>query len=262
MDMTDPAWVERAIERYRPWAIINAGGYVRVDEAEGDTERCVRENTHGPAVLAAKCAVHGIHLLSFSSDLVFDGQRQSPYVESDVTAPLNVYGRSKAKAERKMLDAHPDTLIVRTSSFFGPWDPHNFLTQALKALGSGSPFAAASDITVSPTYVPDLVHACLDLIIDRETGIWHLTNAQPLTWAEFALKACEMAGVDASRLEARPAHLLGYLAKRPTYSALGSERAILLPSLDDALARYIHLHLQQQPAVQPYADADINYGNS
>jgi dTDP-4-dehydrorhamnose reductase len=246
MDITNPDSVERIITQYQPWAIINAGGYVRVDEAEKDFERCFRENTQGPSILAVACVRQNIHLLTFSSDLVFDGQQQSPYVETDPVSPLNIYGKSKVDAERKVLGTHPDSLVVRTSSFFGPWDNYNFLTQALKTLAAGSPFVAANDMTVSPTYVPDLVHACLDLLIDRETGLWHLTNAQPITWADLALKASEMAGIDASRLEARPSSQLNHAAPRPLYSALHSERGILLPALDDALSRY--LRLQQAAA--------------
>lgn len=92
MDITNPSAVETAILRYRPWAIVNAGGYVRVDDAEREVERCMSENAHGPSVLAVACARHDIHLLTFSSDLVFDGQKESPYVESDLVSPLNVYG--------------------------------------------------------------------------------------------------------------------------------------------------------------------------
>ncbi|MGV3741671.1 MAG: family 1 glycosylhydrolase, partial [Burkholderiaceae bacterium] len=241
MDIADPASVERAIEQYQPWAIINAGGYVRVNDAEKEAERCLRDNTHGAAVLAVACIRHKLQLLTYSSDLVFDGQKQAPYVESDAVSPLNMYGRSKVDAERRVLTAYPEALVIRTSSFFGPWDRHNFVTQALDALAQGNPFAAASDMTVSPTYVPDLVHASLDLLIDKECGIWHLTNTDPLTWYELARKACEMANVDPGLLEARSCAELGYAAARPAYSALSSERAILLPSLDDALSRYLRL---------------------
>lgn len=244
MDIADLDSVERVIAHYKPWAIINACGYVRVDDAEKDIERCFRENVHGPSLLARVCARHGIQLLTFSSDLVFDGRQHSPYVETDAVAPLNVYGRSKAESEQKVLDSHPDALVIRTSAFFGPWDRFNFVTQALQSLSEGKPFAAACDITVSPTYVPDLVNACLDLVVDKERGIWHLTNSQPVTWAELALKASIMAGVDSSRLEARPSKDLGYVAVRPTYSALLSERGILLPALDDALSRYLHSRQQ------------------
>lgn len=247
MDIADPASVEEAIARFQPWAIINASGYVRVDDAERESERCFRENTKGPATLAAACAHHNIQLLTFSSDLVFDGGRDTPYVESDAVRPINIYGRSKADAEREVLDRHPGALVVRTSSFFGPWDQFNFVTIALRTLGEGKPFTAPKDITVSPTYVPDLVNTSLDLLIDRESGIWHLTNGQPITWSEFALKAAELGGVDASRLEPRAARECNFIAPRPAFSPLHSERAILLPKLDNALERYLE-QWEDEPA--------------
>ncbi len=250
MDIADPASVERALERYRPWAVINASGYVRVDEAENDVERCFRENVDGPAVLAAACARHGVHFTTFSSDLVFDGTSDNPYVETDSVAPLNIYGKSKAAAESAVLERLPGALVIRTSSFFGPWDNYNFVTQALSVLGSGRPFAAASDLTVSPTYVPDLVRTCLDLIIDRESGVWHLTNGEPVTWLELAGKAAAHAGVDASRLEAQPAAQSNYIAVRPQYSALHTERAILMPPLDSALSRYLHQRREEVQVTQ------------
>jgi dTDP-4-dehydrorhamnose reductase len=227
--------------------VINTAGYVRVDQAETDVERCMRENAIGPAILAAACARHAIHLTTFSSDLVFDGRQDQPYVESSAVAPLNVYGRSKMEAEQRVLDKHPGALVVRTSAFFGPWDKHNFVTLALQALERGDSFTAASDMTVSPTYVPDLVHACLDLAIDGEAGVWHLANVGGVSWAELALKAAEAAGVDASRLEAKPAFDCGFTAARPRSTVLTSERGILLPALDNALARYLELRNQEDP---------------
>ncbi len=239
MDIADPASVEQAIAQLRPWAVVNASGYVRVDDAEHDVERCFRENATGPAVLAAACARHGVHLTTFSSDLVFDGRQANPYVETDAVAPINTYGRSKAEGERAVLDCHPDALVVRTSSFFGPWDEFNFVAQALSALESGAPFAAASDITVSPTYVPDLVNVCLDLMIDRERGVWHLTNGHAVTWAQLAGMAAQHAGVDCSLLGAQPAAACNFVAARPLNTALHTNRAVLLPTLDNALARYL-----------------------
>jgi len=239
MDIADPASVEAAIQLYQPWAIINAGGYVRVHQAEQEQARCVRENTHGSAVLAIACARHGIRLLGFSSDLVFDGSKGAPYMESDRTAPLNVYGRSKAEAEQRMLAIHPGTLVVRTSAFFGPWDSHNFVTNALQALAAGERFAAADDVIVTPTYVPDLVQACLDLLIDQESGIWHLSNGEALSWHQLAQRACLLAGIGTDGLEARAAATFDGQAAQPSFSALGSERGNLMPTLDDALVRYV-----------------------
>ena len=241
MDMTNPASVEAAIARYRPWALINAAGYVRIDQAEVDVERCRRENTLAPAILAMACIRHKLRFVTFSSDLVFDGQTDRPYVESDPVSPRGVYGRSKVDAEKRVLESDPQALVVRTSAFFGPWDEHNFVTRALNAMESGQPFTAPADLTVSPTYVPDLVHACLDLLIDKEKGIWHLTNGAPVTWAQLALMAAQAAGVDTSRFEERPASPRSVDAPRPTYSALASERATVLPPLSDALERYAAL---------------------
>ena len=238
MDITDERSIERALDVHAPWAIVNAAGYVRVDAAEQDVERCFRENTLGPSTLAAACARHRLPLVTFSTDLVFDGRRQAPYVETDGIAPLSVYGKSKAAAETLVLDRHPQALVIRTSSFFGPWDEHNFITSALRALRCGRPFAAASDTTVSPTYVPDLVHASLDLLIDREAGIWHLTNGEPITWADLALRAAELAEVDPSSLQACQSEQLRFMAARPRYSALSSQRSFAMPGLDDALDRY------------------------
>jgi dTDP-4-dehydrorhamnose reductase len=255
MDIAVQASVDSALSRYQPWAVINASGYVDVDNAEHEPDRCFRENTLGPAILAAACGARGIQLLTFSSDLVFDGSRQSPYLESHTVKPLNNYGRSKEEAERRVQEACPEALVVRTSAFFGPWDNYNFVTLAMKALVEGQRFPVSTDITVSPTYVPDLVHASLDLLIDRAAGIWHLTNAHALTWAEFALMAAAKAGIGNSSLDARASHELGYKATRPAYSALSSERGIILPTLDDALDRY--MASRQETAMAP-AEKMIN----
>jgi dTDP-4-dehydrorhamnose reductase len=239
MDIADADSVARAIDREEPWAIINAAGYVRVDDAEKDVERCFRENALGPEALARLCSRDGVRLVTFSSDLVFDGRNSDPYVETDRVAPLNVYGRSKAEGEQRVLERNPQALVVRTSAFFGPWDRYNYITVLLRTLREGGEFCAANDTVVSPTYVPDLVNACLDLLIDEESGLWHLANASALTWADLALRAIELSRADARRLRPCPAKTLGHKAPRPAFSALASARSQLLPSVDDALARYI-----------------------
>ena len=247
LDLAVAASVAAALDEVRPWAVINTAGYVRVDEAELEPERCFRENTTGAATLARECARRSLPLLTFSSDLVFDGLGQTPYVESDAVAPLNLYGRSKAEAERLVLASDASALVVRTSAFFGPRDGHNFVTVALRALAGGESFAAADDVRVSPTYVPDLVRACLDLLVDGESGIWHLATAGEATWAELARRAASLAGLDPSLVEGVPIDDLGLAARRSRYSVLGSERGALLPSLDDALSRYV---AEPEPALE------------
>ncbi len=241
MDITNPHDILLALERFRPWAVINAAGYVRVDDAEHDRLACYRGNVRGARVLASACAEAHLPFMTFSSDLVFDGDRQSPYRESDSVGPLNFYGRAKAVAERHVLRLHPQALIIRTSAFFGPWDHYNFVTVALRTLAAGKRFPAANDAVVSPTYVPDLAHACLDLLVDHESGVWHLANQGETSWAEFARDVAQRAGFDRKRIQSRPARWFAWPAPRPRYSVLGSERGLLLPTLPDALDRYFSL---------------------
>ncbi len=238
LDVTDPAAVAGALATHRPWAVVNAAGYVRVDDAEQERERCREINTCGAEVLAEACATAGIRLLTFSTDLVFDGQSSRPYLESDPVAPLSVYGRTKAEAERAVLGRLPSALVVRTSAFFGPWDRANFVTQALTLLRERHP-VRTSPAVVSPTYVPDLVHVALDLLIDGESGVWHLANRGALSWGELARRAATLTRLDPSLVEECDPAVLGHVAPRPAYSALGSERGELLPTLDEALDRYL-----------------------
>ena len=250
LDIADHDSVQQAIDHYQPWAVINAAGYVRVDDAEADVERCIRENVLGPVSLAKECERHEVPLVTFSSDLVFDGRKRNLYVESDVCAPLNVYGRSKAEAEQRVLEHFPKALVVRTSAFFGPWDRFNFIHAVLDSLSTGRPFYAASDLTISPTYVPDLVNTVLDLLIDGEHGIWHVANAGEVSWADFARMAALKAGRDVAGIKSRPAHTLGFVAQRPAFTALSSERGSFMPSLEDSLDCCIREMAASHPKVQ------------
>jgi dTDP-4-dehydrorhamnose reductase len=230
LDIADEASVERAIDRYRPWAIINAAGYVRVNDAENEREKCFRDNSQGAATLARSCARHGIQLVTFSSDLVFDGRLGRAYVETDLPTPTGVYGESKASAERQVSHFNPQALIVRTSAFFGPWDRYSFIHSVLASLKEGRQFRVRQDATVSPTYVPDLVDRVLDLLIDGESGVWHLVNEGALSWGDLARSAARYAGLDNNLI------VVGRDGK--TSTALSSERGPSLPTFAKALGRY------------------------
>jgi dTDP-4-dehydrorhamnose reductase len=238
MDIADPDSVSAALGRYEPWAIVNAAGYVRVDDAEREVERCMRENVAGPTNLARACANSKIPLITFSSDLVFAGFKRTPYVESDAVLPLNVYGKSKADAEQKVLDAFPGALVIRTSAFFGPWDKFNFVNCVLSAVSERRMFWAANDVTISPTYIPDLVNATLDLLIDDEQGVWHLANSGALTWAELARSVVQSAGYDPNYIGSCANESFGLAASRPAFSVLSSERASLMRPFEEALVAY------------------------
>jgi dTDP-4-dehydrorhamnose reductase len=232
MDIADPQSVKAALGCHNPWAVINTAGYVRVPQAEDEPEKCFRENAAGAENLARACAETGIPLVTFSSDLVFDGSLNRPYRESDGVNPTCVYGASKAEAERLVLAAHEGSLVVRTSAFFGPWDRYNFIWWVLNSLSKGETVEAKTDL-ISPTYVPDLVHEVLNLLVDGGTGLWHLANPGAMSWYELAQTVAERAGYDS-----------GLIAKVSGESVLNtvltSERGVLLPSLESALSRFFN----------------------
>ncbi len=237
-DITDVAAVERVLDALHPWALINAAGYACMHQAESDPETCRRVNTTGPAILAKACGKRGIALLNFSSDRVFDGRKSNPYVESDPVTPACVYGRSKAEAERKVLQLHPEALVVRAGAFFGSWDAVNPLTRSLAQLQTGEPVLVSDDHVHSPTYLPDLVHTCLDLLVDGEKGIWHLASPGEITWAGLLKGAAELLGLETALIrKAKTGRSTGY-SQYKMNTVLDSERGRLLPTLEDALARY------------------------
>jgi dTDP-4-dehydrorhamnose reductase len=230
MDIADPDSVRSAIEQYRPWALVNAAGYVRVTDADWEEAVCMRQNALGAECLAEMCQKYSLALVTFSSDLVFDGKSGRPYVELDQTTPICTYGRSKAEAEARVLKRYPDALVIRTSAFFGPWDTHNFVYRTLSHLKAERPLNLSASQIVSPTYVPDLASAALDLLIDTESGIWHLANEGSRSWFDFG---CELA-----EREHLPVRMLVPEESCPRNTTLASRRGRLMPSLEDALSRF------------------------
>src|SRR5690606_34001130 len=161
----------------------------RVDEPR------LQEAVLDAEALACACATLHIPHVMFSSDLVFDGRLGRPYVESDRVCPVGVYGVSQAEDERRVLQAYPQALVIRAGACFGPWDSGNFVDAVLRTLGEQRTFAASDDTVVSPTYLPDLVHGTLDILIDGAAGIWHLANQGRMSWYELAAHVAQEAGV-------------------------------------------------------------------
>jgi dTDP-4-dehydrorhamnose reductase len=148
-------------------------------------------------------------------------------------SPANVYGRSKAEAETRVLGAMPEALVVRTSAFFGPWDRYNFAWNVIERLAAGERVTACDRTIVSPTYVPDLCQATLDLLVDGEAGLWHLANPGQVSWFEFARRVAEGAGFDPALVQ--PATPAG----KPGLTALASRRGTMLRPFEQALEEYL-----------------------
>ena len=235
LDITDEESIAAALERYKPWAIINTAGFVRTWEADEKFDECLAINATGPELLAKACNAAGIPLVAFSSDLVFDGKLGRPYVEPDRTAPSCAYGKSKAEAEARLSAIDSDALIIRTSAFFGPWDRHNFLFNTIERLKRGEEVVASDTTIISPTYVPDLVQATLDLLLDEEKGIWHLTNQGAISWHDLAKEAAEAAKLDRSLIRlVRPSE-----DEEQADTSLSSNRGLLLRPFEGAIAEFV-----------------------
>jgi dTDP-4-dehydrorhamnose reductase len=238
IDITNREQIEQVIQELKPWAVINTASFLQVDQAETACDSCYLVNTHGPDNLAYFTNKYNIKLLTFSSDMVFDGKKNDYYLENDAVSPLNIYGRSKALAEQCVLKNDPSALIVRMGALFSAWDEQNYVVKMLNQLNARQPVIAEHDLFISPTYIPDLVHTSLNLLIDDESGIWHLANTGKISWAMLAREIAERAGHNVNLIRAVSVNDMDYKAVRPKYSALKSERGMLLPSLDKALNNF------------------------
>jgi len=162
---------------------------------------------------------------------VFDGSLGRSYLEPDAAAPSTAYGESKAEGEKRVLTSNGDALIVRSSSFFGPWDRYNFLYETLRRLARGEEVEASATRIVSPTYVPELVQATLDLLLDEASGLWHLANQGAASFHDLAHEAADRAGLDK--------RLIRLADTAPSDTSLSSERGILLRPVDEALTSFM-----------------------
>jgi dTDP-4-dehydrorhamnose reductase len=171
-------------------------------------------------------------MMTFTSDWVFDGTQRRPYVESDPVSPMELYGASQAIAEHRVLTRYPGALIVRTSNLFG-WPDADEIHDALVQLDAGFDVVVPSESITARTYVPHLLTACLDLFLDRASGIWHLTNVGHVTLRELIEQLTQELGSSADSLE-RCAEEASRV--RPIRCAvLSSERGALMPRLECAI---------------------------
>jgi dTDP-4-dehydrorhamnose reductase len=198
---------------YRPDRVLHAAAWTNVDGAEADPEGAARVNVEGTRRVAAL----GAPIVYYSTDYVFDGSKREPYLESDETHPLSVYGRTKLEGEREVRDGW----IVRASWLFG-WTSHNFVRTMLRLAGEREDVSVVDDQRGCPTYVGHLAAATKD-VLELPRGVYHVAPAGECTWAEFAEAIFEEAGLDCSVRRITTADF-PRSAARPAYSVLRSER--------------------------------------
>ena len=187
LDLAAPESVETALDSLRFDILLNAAAYTAVDRAEQEPDLAFRINRDGTAALARAAARRSAPFVHVSTDYVFDGRKRAPYLEDDVAAPQNVYGRSKRAGEVAALE-FARTLVVRTAWVHSPFG-HNFVRTMLKRAAEGAAIRVVDDQRGAPTYAPDLAAALLQAvprILDGRSGLYHLTSRGETTWHGFA----------------------------------------------------------------------------
>jgi len=222
LDLTYVEAIEPWVRSVRPDLVINCAAYTAVDAAETDVETARMVNAIAVGALAETAARHDAGLVTFSTDYVFDGDKETGYVESDEANPLSVYGRTKLEGEQRAMAAHPDVLVVRTSWLLSSTH-RNFLTTMLCKLAEGE-VTVVTDQRGRPTFVDDLVHGTLDAVNAGATGILHLANQGVTTWYGLAVEIASLAGYDPDSVKPISSADLDRPARRPANSVLDSDR--------------------------------------
>jgi dTDP-4-dehydrorhamnose reductase len=239
LDIADEAAVAAKFGLERPDVAINCAAWTDVDGAEEHEEEATRINGAAAGNVAAAAASAGASVVQVSSDYVFDGSKGAPYVETDQTAPLSAYGRSKLAGEEAVRAANKRHFVVRSAWLFGTGG-RNFVETMLRLAADHGEVLVVRDQVGSPTYTWHLAYGIVRLIEGVEYGIHHMAAAGACSWYEFAREIFDQAKVECKVMSATT-DMLGRPAPRPPYSALTSQRehAIELPSWQDGLAAYL-----------------------
>ena len=249
LDVSAPEAVERTLGAMDFDALVNCTGYHRTDEAEDNAALAVAVNAHAVRAMARVCAAKGARLVHVSTDYVFGGgaARAAPLAEDDATAPVNVYGASKALGETLALLECEDVVVLRVASLFGVAGSSgkggNFVETMIRAGREKGALRVVADQTMSPTATADVARVILRILAEGcPPGVYHAANSGAATWYEFARAIVRRAGVAA---EVAPCASADYptRAARPRYSALDNAKLAsalgAMPPWQDALDRYL-----------------------
>ncbi|MCM4150231.1 dTDP-4-dehydrorhamnose reductase [Arenibacter sp. N53] len=211
-----------ALEKYD--YCINCAAYTAVDKAETDQENAFLVNAEAVKYLAEACKTHNTTFIHISTDFVFDGSKNTPYVEEDVPSPINVYGASKLKGEQYVQDILAQFFIIRTSWVYSEYG-NNFVKTMLRLGAERDELSVVNDQLGSPTNASDLAEAILKIIILKGTnyGLYHFSNEGAISWFDFAKAIFEIKGLDV-KLKPIPSRAFPLPAMRPIYSVLDTTK--------------------------------------
>ena len=249
LDVAVRGRVEEVLGDLRFDVLINCAACTRVDEAEDDATRAFAVNAHAVAAMARACAANRARLIHFSTDYVFGGDpaRRRPLQEHDATAPVNVYGASKALGETLALLESDDVAILRVASLFGEANARggggNFVETVIRASKGKTPLRIVNDQAMSPTAAADVAQTAMRMLVEGcAPGLYHVVNAGSATWFEFAREILRRVGIG-DRIAPCATGEYPARAPRPRYCVLDNSRVSAefgaLPAWQDALARYL-----------------------
>ena len=224
LDLSSLEGLSDLFEHYRPTFFVNAGAYTAVDKAESEKELALAVNGIAPGKIAALCQQFNTKLIHISTDYVFDGNGEHPYLTDHPTRPVNFYGLSKLQGEMAALKENEATIIIRTAWVYSAHG-HNFVKTMLRLMNERPSIGVVSDQYGAPTYARDLALCIMDIIEKGADhyGIYHFTNEGKISWWDFAMAIKEMAGLSC---QVNPITTAEFPtpAKRPAYSVLDKQR--------------------------------------
>ncbi len=233
--VTDPSALEGLVRGRRPEVVFNCAAYNEVDRAEEERDAAFAINSEGPFNVAVACARHGARLVHFSTNFVFDGTLDRPYVEADKARPLSVYAQSKFAGEGRALDISPGALVIRTAAVFG--GARGFPARILARARSGAELRVVSEQRVNPTYARDLAGAAVELAERGVGGIVHAVAEGCCGWDELARATLEEFELHMP-VEAVGAGNYAAAARRPANGCLATTRFRPLRPWREALAEW------------------------
>jgi dTDP-4-dehydrorhamnose reductase len=239
LDVTDPDAVRAAVAEAAPAAVINCAAWTDVDGAEADEAGATAVNGGGAGLVAAAAGAAGALIVHVSTDYVFDGQANEPYVESSPVAPASAYGRSKLAGERAVAESAPRSAIVRASWLFGAGGK-NFVDTMLRLAAERDEVTVVDDQVGCPTFTGHLAPALVEIAERGLTGLFHVAGGGECSWHDLAKAAFDERGIDVKVHRGRTADL-GRPAPRPAYSVLRTERddAPILPHWTQGLREHL-----------------------
>jgi len=220
-DITDADAIRALLERVRPDLVVHPAGIPDLDRCEADPANAFLVNYQGTRNVADASRHVGAGLVHISTDAVFDGRNSTPYVETDPTAPITVYGRTKLQAEQAV-KALERFWIFRVPVLFGP-GKINFLERGLRKVAAGEEYKVASDQLGSAIHTVDAGLKIMEVAESGRYGLYHLANQGACTRFELAHTAVELAGLDPGKVIGVPDALMQRRAPRLKYSVMAME---------------------------------------